>query len=172
MTRLNEYQINLIRNKAFDNLRVLFERYPSEEEKLYIEKKLEETIPVKTIKMNLEKAEKESLEAHRKLQKVMFESQDALTSGTESEYRFNKLPFMYCPDYTLQFDKFMETERERIAKREGLLKTLNRNKVLTLLYDNILFTPVRRKEMDDILQEVVQKTFNDMKGNIDEYFVK
>lgn len=171
MARLTYEQISVIQKKAFENLRVLLERYPTEEEKEIIDDALEKIIPKSMIYL-ISKTEKEFIESYNNLSKVVSEIQDDLDMCCDNRYIFYNPNFSYNPNFAKQLYDFAEKEKKRIAKKKEYLKILDKKTVMELLYENVTFTPTSRKDMCDILNEVVEKTFADIKANPDKYFEK
>lgn len=63
------------------------------------------------------------------------------------------------------FKRFIDVQTENIAREKGYLIKLNYSAVDNLLVENITMADTKGKEMSEILQDVIQKTFADIQKN-------
>lgn len=70
------------------------------------------------------------------------------------------------------FKRFIDAQTKNIAREKGYLVELKSWEVDSLLVENIVMADTRGKEMSEILQDVIQKTFADIQKNKKRYVQK
>lgn len=70
-----------------------------------------------------------------------------------------------------EFQKFIKEKKDAIARQMGYLVEL-KPEAVDLLLDNIIMADTKNKEMVDILQDIISKTFADINANRQKYIYR
>lgn len=166
-------QQETLRKKALEALREMIEKKPTEAQQNLIKSELSRRYPgyeqlydamlVMQAKYN---------EVKRAFDEIIRKSNDFLQSKTNG-YGISRSDKWGTNEKqpVEDFKKFIDAKTKQIAREKGYLVELS-NLVNNLLVENITMADTRGKEMSEILQDVIQKTFADINKNRENYIIQ
>lgn len=168
--RLSSIQIDIIVNSAFEEMKQLFNRKPTEEEQKEIDEKFNEKYPyfqemTDTLFVLIDKAIKKS--------DAVLDFVDEMKNDESKRILMCNFPRVRDNNFE-QMKKYLEMFEKRgklnIAVDLGYQKELIKDSVKSVIYDIVYMTPTRRKRIRNILQDVIRETKEKISPKIENYY--
>lgn len=170
--RLLSRQIDIIVNSTLEEMRQLFNRKPTEEEQKEIDEKFNEKYPyfqemTDTLFRLIDKARKES--------DAVLDFVDEMKKDESKRTLMYNFPRVQDNNFE-QMKKYLEMFEKRVKLNLsvdlGYRKELNKDSVKSVIYNIVYMADTRRKEMKDILQDVIQETKEKISPEIENHYFR